>query len=159
MKDYLKIEPEKLVEKIAKPRLVVCLCIAFVVTCVLLGGLSVPFIIECVEYDTIYPVKVKRDIEKAEKEAQEAEAKKQKEEAEKAAAKKKAEEKAEKEKQAAEQKERVSQELAKQKDKKSANASQQNQPAAQPQNTAGTQADDDVAIPTNGPSAMDFGTM
>ena len=157
MKDYLKIEPEKLVEKIAKPRLVICLCIAFVVTCVLLGGLSVPFIIECVEYDTIYPVKVKRDIEKAEKEALEAEAKRLKEAEEKAAAKKKAEEKAEKEKLAAEQKERVSQELAKQKDKKPANASQQNQSAAQQQNAAG--ADDNVEIPTNGPSAMDFGTM
>ncbi len=155
MSDHLKTKPETLVEKVAKPRLLVCFAVAFVITILLIGGTSIPFIGECFTYNTIYPVKEKRDREKAEKEAQEAEAKKKKEQEEKAAAKKKAEEESARQKQAAEEKAKTAQALMDEKKKKAAAA-----PAAQPQgNAAGAQADDNTAIPVGGPAGLDFGTM
>ena len=161
MKDYLKIEPERLVSEITKPRLWICLIIAFFSVIILLGVFSIPFIGECIEYETIHPVQVKRNIEKAEKEAKEAEAKKKKEAEEKAAARKKAEEDAAKQKQAAEEKAKTAQNLMDDKNKKPANASRQNAPAPQTQpqgQAAAPQAEGDVALPA-GPAVMDFETL
>lgn len=94
MKDYMKTEPETLVENIAKPRLLICLGIALVITCVVIGlsSLSNRFLQRCIEYKTMYPDKLEREMQKEAEEKREAEAKKKKEQEEKEAARKKAEE-------------------------------------------------------------------
>ena len=82
MKDYMKTEPETLVENIAKPRLLICLGIALVITCVVIGlsSLSNRFLQRCIEYKTMYPDKLEREMQKEAEEKREAEAKKKLEE-------------------------------------------------------------------------------
>ena len=71
MKDYMKTEPETLVENIAKPRLLICLGIALVITCVVIGlsSLSNRFLQRCIEYKTMYPDKLEREMQKEAEEA------------------------------------------------------------------------------------------
>lgn len=147
MKDYLKVEPESLVKEVAKPRLIICLVIAFIVTLVFIGATSVFFIKDCFTYNTIYPVKAKRDLEKAEKEKQEAEAKKQRELEEQQAAKQKAKEAEEKKAREEENKKRSEEELKKIDAKKKPAAEKPAQPAT----------DDQNILPSS--AGMDFGTL
>ena len=147
MKDYLKVEPESLVKDVAKPRLIICLVIAFIFTLVFIGATSVFFIKDCFTYNTIYPVKAKRDLEKAEKEKQEAEAKKQRELEEQQAAKQKAREAEEKKAKEEENKKRSEEELKKIDAKKKPAAEKPAQPAA----------DDQNILPSS--AGMDFGTL
>lgn len=148
MKDYLKVEPESLVKEVAKPRLVICLVIAFIFTLVFIGATSIFFIKDCFTYNTIYPVKAKRDLEKAEKEKQEAEAKKQRELEEQQAAKQKAKEAEEKKAREEENKKRSEEELKK--------IDARKKPAAEKPAQAPV-ADDQNILPSS--AGMDFSTL
>lgn len=88
MKEYLKLDPAVLVARIAKSRFALSFLIAFVATILLLGGLSVSFIKDCIVYKSLQPKVVKKQLEEeaARKEKEE------KQKAEQAAAQKRQDE-------------------------------------------------------------------